>query len=383
MKKILLTGLLIVIAISCKNKEKTTMESLPKLISFQNFEKTVDNKPVQLYTLKNKKGTVTQLTNFGGIVVNFWTKDKTGNYTDVVLGYTTIDEYLNNENAFFGALIGRYGNRIAKGRFSLDDTQYTLATNNNENHLHGGNKGYDRVVWDAKQLDDQTLELKYVSVAMEEGYPGNLNIKVQYQLTDANELKVEYWATTDKKTIVNLTHHSYFNLNGEGIGTINSHLAQINAAKYTPVDPTLIPTGILALVENTPFDFQKEKPIGKDIAATHNQLEIGLGYDHNFVLNQNPNGLNFVAKVTSPKTGIIMEMHSSEPGVQFYSGNFLDGSLKGKSSVGYKYRSAFCLETQHFPDSPNQPNFPSVVLNPGEKYHTVTIHKFSTVNEEE
>lgn len=353
---------------------------LPQLIATANFEKTVDGKKVQLFTLKNKQGTVSQITNYGGIVVNLWTEDREGNFGDIVLGYNTLDEYLNKPNAYFGSLIGRYGNRIAKGKFSLDGTEYALATNNNENHLHGGVKGYHAVVWDANQKDKQTLELKYLSPDMEEGYPGNLQITVVYTLTDANELKIEYTATTDKKTIVNLTGHSYFNLRGEGNGDINDHLLHINASKYTPVDATLIPTGKLDNVEGTPMDFLNQKPIGKDIEADFEQLKIGLGYDHNYVINKNSDVVSLVAKITEPETGRIMEIHSSEPGVQFYSGNFLDETLVGKSGKPYKYRSAFCLETQHFPDSPNKPNFPSATLNPKEKYRTVTIHKFSVDN---
>ena len=376
MKKIIFI-LIALIIIGCKEEKKQSMEtSLPQLIDASNFNKTVDGKKVQLFTLKNTQGTISQITNYGGIVVNLWTKDRDGNFGDIVLGYNTLDEYLNKPNAYFGALIGRYGNRIAKGKFTLDETEYTLATNNNENHLHGGVKGYHAVVWDANQKDEQTLELKYLSPDMEEGYPGNLQITVVYTLTNENELKIEYSATTDKKTIVNLTGHSYFNLKGEGNGDINDHLLQLNASQYTPVDATLIPTGKLENVQGTPMDFQNAKPIGKEIEADYEQIKIGLGYDHNYVLNKNFDA-TFVAKITEPQSGRIMEIYSSEPGVQFYSGNFLDGTLVGKSGKAYEYRSAFCLETQHFPDSPNKPNFPSVILNPTEKYHTVTIHKFS------
>lgn len=349
----------------------------PKLIAAANFDTIIEGKKVTLYTLKNKSGAQTQITNYGGTVVSLWVQDKEGNYGDIVLGHNTIAEYLNNPKTYFGSLIGRYGNRIAKGKFSINNIEYSLATNNNENHLHGGTKGYDAVVWDAKQMDAQTLELKYLSPDLEEGYPGNLSITVQYQLTDANELKVEYWATTDKTTIVNLTHHSYFNLKGEGNGTINDHLVHINASRFTPVDATLIPTGVLALVKDTPMDFTTTKPLGKDINADYEQLNIGLGYDHNYVLEQNPTGIHLAARVTEPTTGRIMELYTSEPGVQFYSGNFLDGDVTGKSNKPYEYRSAFCLETQHYPDSPNKPQFPTVVLHPKEEYHSVTLYKFS------
>lgn len=350
----------------------------PKLIAAKNFDTIIEGKKVALYTLKNKTGALTQITNYGGTVVSLWVQDKDGNYGDVVLGYNSITDYLSNPKTYFGSLIGRYGNRIAKGKFSINNLEYTLTTNNNENHLHGGTKGYDAVVWDAKQIDPQTLELKYLSTDMEEGYPGNLSITVQYQLTDANELKVAYWATTDKTTIVNLTHHSYFNLKGEGNGTIHDHLVHINASRFTPVDATLIPTGTLALVKNTPMDFTTAKPMGKDLNEDYEQLNIGLGYDHNYVIEQNPTGIHLAARVTEPTTGRIMELFTTEPGVQFYSGNFLDGTVTGKSNKPYAYRSAFCMETQHFPNSPNMPEFPSVVLHPGEEYHTETIHKFST-----
>jgi len=365
--------------LSCKNKQKPIAKMTPKLITSTNFDTIIDHKKVTLYTLKNKTGALTQITNYGGTVVSLWVQDKDGNYDDIVLGYNSIADYVTNPKTYFGALIGRYGNRIAKGKFSINNTEYSLATNNNENHLHGGAKGYDAVVWDAQQINEHTLELKYLSPDMEEGYPGNLSITIQYQLTDANELKVEYWATTDKTTIVNLTHHSYFNLKGEGNGTINDHLVHINASRYTPVDATLIPTGELALVKDTPMDFTTAKALGSDINTDYEQLNIGLGYDHNYVLEKSTNGISLAAKVTEPTTGRIMELYTTEPGVQLYSGNFLDGAVAGKSDKPYAFRSAFCMETQHFPNSPNTPEFPSVVLQPDEKYHTVTIHKFSTM----
>tara|TARA_R110002049_G_scaffold308916_1_gene514917 strand:+ start:1234 stop:2352 length:1119 start_codon:yes stop_codon:yes gene_type:complete len=365
--------------LSCKNKQKPIAKMTPKLITSTNFDTIIDHKKVTLYTLKNKTGALTQITNYGGTVVSLWVQDKDGNYDDIVLGYNSIADYVTNPKTYFGALIGRYGNRIAKGKFSINNTEYSLATNNNENHLHGGAKGYDAVVWDAQQINEHTLELKYLSPDMEEGYPGNLSITIQYQLTDANELKVEYWATTDKTTIVNLTHHSYFNLKGEGNGTINDHLVHINASRYTPVDATLIPTGELALVKDTPMDFTTAKALGSDINADYEQLNIGSGYDHNYVLEKSTNGISLAAKVTEPTTGRIMELYTTEPGVQLYSGNFLDGAVAGKSDKPYAFRSAFCMETQHFPNSPNTPEFPSVVLQPDEKYHTVTIHKFSTM----
>ena len=341
------------------------------------FKKNIDKKETRIYVLKNKNGLVSEITNYGGKVVSLWVPDRLGNFEDIVLGHSNIDDYLASKEKYFGALIGRYGNRIAKGKFSLKGKEYNLAENNGENHLHGGNKGYDGVVWDAIQIDDQTLELKYVSKSMEEGYPGNLTIKVIYQLTDNNELKIEYWATTDATTVVNLTHHSFFNLKGAGNGTINNHILQVNAAYYTPVDKGLIPTGEIATVENTPFDFQQPLEIGKRLESKSRQLEYGLGYDHNFVLNQSLEGLNFAAQISEPISGRTIEVYTNEPGLQFYGGNFLDGSIFGKEGKVYKNRTAFCLETQHFPDSPNKPHFPSTKLDPEDKYYSICIYKFS------
>jgi aldose 1-epimerase len=261
----------------------------------------------------------------------------------------------------------------------LNEKAYTLATNNGENHLHGGRKGFNAVVWDAQQINNQRLELSYLSADGEEGYPGNLNVKVVYSLTDSNELKIEYSATTDRPTVVNLTHHSFFNLNGEGNGTINDHVLHINADAYTPVDAELIPTGTLATVEGTPFDFRTPKAIKTDLQKADEQLHFGNGYDHNFVLNnnrKNAEGLQFAAKVSEPISGRTMEVWTNEPGLQFYGGNFLNGNDIGKSSKPYRFRSAFCLETQHYPDSPNQANFPTTILAPGATYHSICVYKF-------
>ncbi len=350
-----------------------------KLLKKEAFEKEVDGKQVRLFTLKNKAGVVAQITNYGGRVAALWLPDRLGNYEDVVLGYPGLDGFLSSKEKYFGALIGRYGNRIAKGKFSLNGQTYSLATNNGANHLHGGNKGYDAVIWDAKQTDGQTLELRYVSEHMEEGYPGKLTVKVRYQLTDADELKIEYWATTDRPTVINLTHHSFFNLKGQGNGDINGHLLQINAPYYTPVDEGLIPTGVIASVEGTPMDFRQLTPIGKRVDADFEQLKFGGGYDHNFVLNQSLRGLNFAARVVEPVSGRSMEVYTNEPGLQFYGGNFLDGSITGKQSKTYGFRGAFCLETQHFPDSPNHAHFPSTVLDPGEEYYSICVYKFSAI----
>ncbi len=354
---------------------KTNHEKIT-LLKKSNFEKTIGDKKTTLFVLKNKQGTVSEITNYGGKVVSLWLPDRSGNYEDVVLGHATIEDYLTSKERYFGALIGRYGNRIKEGKFTLDSKEYVLATNNNGNHLHGGSKGFDAVIWDAHQIDDQTLELQYISKHMEEGYPGNLTIRVKFKLTNANELKIEYWATTDASTIINLTHHSFFNLRGAGNGPINDHLLQINAAYYTPVYVGLIPTGGLAFVEDTPFDFQKLTPIGDRVDADHKQLKYGLGYDHNFVLNQNLKGLNYAAKVVEPTSGRTMKVYTNEPGLQFYAGNFLDGSIQGKKGKFYKHRTAFCLETQHFPDSPNHPHFPSTRLDPGEEYYSICNYEF-------
>jgi len=373
MKRIFHLIVVSLLLFSCVKPQEKTIKRIDK----KNFEKIVDGKPVSLYILENDQGTVAEITNYGGKVVSLWLPDKSGNYEDVVLGHENIDDFLNAKEKYFGALIGRYGNRIAHGKFTLDGKEYTLATNNGVNSLHGGNKGFDAVVWDAEQVDGQTLELTYLSKDGEEGYPGNLSVRVLYQLTDANELKIEYWATTDQSTVVNLTHHSFFNLHGAGNGTINDHLLQIHAAHYTPVDAGLIPTGEIAAVEGTPFDFQELKPIGAELEVKDQQLDYGMGYDHNFVLEQNGEGLNYAAKVVEPNSGRAMEVYTNEPGMQFYGGNFLDGSIVGKEGKAYEFRTAFCLETQHFPDSPNQPNFPSTRLDPGEEYYSICVYKFS------
>jgi aldose 1-epimerase len=373
MKRIFHLIVVSLLLFSCVKPQEKTIKRIDK----KNFEKIVDGKQVSLYVLENEQGTVAEITNYGGKVVSLWLPDKSGNYEDVVLGHENIDDFLNAKEKYFGALIGRYGNRIAHGKFTLDDKEYTLATNNGANSLHGGNKGFDAVVWDAKQVDAQTLELTYLSKDGEEGYPGNLVVRVLYQLTDENELKIEYWATTDQSTVVNLTHHSFFNLHGAGNGTINDHLLQIHAAHYTPVDAGLIPTGEIAAVEGTPFDFQELKPIGAELEVKNQQLDYGMGYDHNFVLEQNGEGLNYAVKVVEPTSGRVMEVYTNEPGLQFYGGNFLDGSIVGKEGKAYEFRTAFCLETQHFPDSPNQPNFPSTRLDPGEEYYSICVYRFS------
>ena len=363
---------LLSLVISCNVADKKE----PVLIDSENFNDVVDGKEVGLFTLQNENGIVAQITNYGGKVVNLWTPDKNGNFEDIVLGFETIDEYLETSEIYFGSIIGRYGNRIGGGTFVINDTTYTLAQNNNGNALHGGIKGFNNVVWDANQVDSQTLELTYLSPNMEEGYPGNLDVTVQYKLTDDNELKIEYWATTDRPTPVNLTHHSFFNLKGAGNGNVNDHVVQVNADFYTPVDEGLIPTGEIAPVEGTPMDFTESTQIGERIDADFEQLEFGNGYDHNWVLNQADNGLTYAAKVVEPQSGRTMEVYTNEPGIQFYGGNFLDGTVTGKEGKVYEFRSALCLETQHFPDSPNKEEFPSTILNPGEEYYSVCVYGF-------
>lgn len=360
----------LMILFSCTQQPK-----VPVLIDKSGFEKELDGKKVGLYTLKNANGLVAQITNYGGRVVGLWTPDKKGNFNDIVIGYESLQGYLSSNEIYYGTLVGRYGNRIARGKFSLNGEDYTLATNDGENHLHGGIKGFNNVVWDAKQVDTQTLELTYLSPDMEEGYPGNLHVKVEYTLTDENELKVQYRATTDKATPVNLTQHSFFNLNGAGSGNILKEVLQINADYYTPVDEGLIPTGEIAPVEGTPMDFRKPAAVGARINDDFEQLKFGKGYDHNWVLNKSDSGLNFAAKVVDPVSGRTLEVYTNEPGVQIYTGNFLDGSDSGKGKV-FTHRSAICLETQHYPDSPNHPNFPSTILYPGEEYYSVCVYEF-------
>ncbi len=371
MKTTLFLIVIVLTLFSCSPKVDS-----PVLVNAENFNAEVEGRQVGLFTLKNANGLVTQITNYGGRVVTLWVPDKQGNFADIVLGYDSYEGYINAKESYFGALIGRYGNRIGNAKFTLNGTTYTLAANNGENALHGGQKGFNDVIWDAEQPDGQTLVLKYLSSDMEEGYPGNLSIKVQYKLTNDNELKIEYWATTDKPTPVNLTHHSYFNLKGAGNETILDHEVQINADHFTPVNQGLIPTGEIAKVEGTPMDFKDPTEVGSRLEEDFEQLKFGLGYDHNWVLNLNSTGLTFAAKASEPKTGRVLEVYTNEPGIQFYIGNFLDGTEIGKNMMPYKYRSAFCFETQHFPDSPNQENFPSTILNPGEEYYSICIYKF-------
>jgi aldose 1-epimerase len=351
----------------------------------ESFGKTADGRQVDLYTLTNANGLKARITNYGAIVVSLEVPGRNGTLDDVTLGFDTLQEYLEG-HPYFGAIVGRYGNRIGKARFTLNGVEYKLAANNGENHLHGGIKGFDKVVWDARpltQTDAVGVRLVYLSRDGEEGYPGNLTCIVTYTLNSSDEFNITYEALTDKPTPVNLTHHSYFNLAGQGKGDILGHEMMLNADSFTPVDKGLIPTGELRPVKGTPFDFTKPTAIGARISQDNEQLKFGLGYDHNWVLNKNDvalggGGASLAARVYEPTTGRVMEVYTTQPGIQFYSGNFLDGTNIGKGGKVYKHRYGFCLETQHFPDSPNKPNFPSVILEPGQKYTHLTTHKFYT-----
>jgi aldose 1-epimerase len=341
------------------------------------FNDTVQNKIVELFRLSNSKGMEVLITNYGATVVSIKVPDRAGRSADVVLGYDSIAGYYQG-GSYFGCIVGRYGNRIAGGRFTLDGKTYQLATNNGPNSLHGGTKGFDKVVWDAKQ-EGNVVVLSYTSADGEEGYPGNLTVNVRYELPgDSNELRISYTATTDKPTVLNVTNHSYFNLEGQGKGNILDHEMMINADGITVVDSTLIPTGDIAPVAGTAFDFRKPRKIGERINDTSDlQILYGLGYDHNFVLNGAAGAMKLAARVVAPGSGRVLEVHTTEPGVQFYSGNFLDGKEKGKGSI-YTRRTGFCLETQHFPDAPNKPSFPGTVLRPGEQFTSNTVFRFST-----
>jgi aldose 1-epimerase len=342
------------------------------------FGKMTNGTPIDLYTLTNTSGLQAKITTYGGAVVSLLVPDRDGKLDDVVLGFETLEEYVE-KSPFFGCITGRYANRIAKGKFTLNGAAYTLAQNDGPNHLHGGVKGFDKVVWSAQEKSDDGLELTYLSKDGEEGYPGNLSVEVTYTLTNDDELRIDYLATSDEDTVINLTNHTYFNLADGGAGDILGHELMINADRFTPVDGTQIPTGELRSVAATPMDFRRMTAIGARIGQDDEQLRLGLGYDHNWVLNRSDGALALAAKVQEPTSGRVMQVYTTEPGIQFYSGNFLDGSITGKGGKVYGKRHGLCLETQHFPDSPNQPNFPSTVLKPGETYQTTTIYRFATL----
>jgi len=349
-------------------------------VTKQPFGKTPDGQQIDLYTLRNAHGVEAKIMNYGAIVTSLKVPDRNGKFDDVVLGFSDFDSYLKND-PYFGAIVGRYGNRIAKGRFTLNGVEYKLATNNGENHLHGGIKGFDKVVWTAHQLTTKAgpaVALTYLSKDGEEGYPGNLTANVVYTLTNNDELKIDYTVTTDKDTVHNLTHHSYFNLAGEGSGDILNHVVTINANRFVPTDAGSIPTGELKSVAGTPFDFLKPMAIGARINQDDEQLKFGNGYDHTWVINGRPGVMRFAATAYDATSGRVMQVWTTEPGVQFYTGNFLNGTKTGKSGKAYERRNGFCFETQHYPDSPNHPSFPTTTLKKGQTYKSTTIYRFST-----
>lgn len=360
---------LLALALSAQTPSKKGSSS----VTHKPFGKMPDGAAVELYTISNGHGMTAEITTYGGAVVRLTAPDRAGKFADVVLGMDSLEGYRSQPN-YFGALIGRYGNRIGHAMFTLEGKEYHLPKNDHDNTLHGGARGFDKRVWKARAAGGG-VELTYVSADGEEGFPGKLTATVVYSLTDQNELKIDYTATTDKPTVVNLTNHSYFNLAGEG--TILQHEVTILANRFTPVDDGLIPTGELRAVNGTPFDFTKSTAIGARIEQKDQQLQFGHGYDHNWVLNNANGSMAKAAEVHDPKSGRVMEVWTTEPGLQFYTGNFLDGSVKGKGGTPYAFRSAFCMETQHFPDSPNKPKFPSTELKPGQTYHTTTVYKFS------
>ena len=377
MKKLCMAVMAVCMLMACGGKNEQGAEATLSGLQKADFVSEVDGKPTALYVLKNQNGAEACVTNWGGRIVSVMVPDKNGRMTDVVLGYDNIAQYVAKPDNNYGGLIGRYGNRIAQGKFTLEDVAYELPHNDNGHCLHGGPKGYHAVVWDAKQVNDQTIELTRVSPDGEAGFPGNLNVKVTYTLTNDNAVDIKYEATTDKPTVVNLTNHSYFNLSGVPGSQILDHEVMINADKYTPVDDLLIPVAAIDPVEGTPLDFRTPTAVGARIEDSFDQIKKGRGYDLNWVLNTNGDIKTPAATVYSPVSGIFMEVFTDEPGIQFYTGNFMAGDDKGKHGVLYPHRGALCLETQHYPDSPNQPSFPSVVVRPGETYTSHCIYKFS------
>lgn len=378
MKSKLIAGLLPAVLVVAACNSSSTKSSADTTGQDSTTKVDTSKKATAFYIIQNKNKVKAVFTNYGGRIVSLFVPDKDGKLIDVVTGFKTVDEYRKSTEPYFGATIGRYGNRIAKGKFMLDGKQVNLTINNGPNTLHGGKAGFQDVVWDAKQVDDHTIQFSYLAKDMEGGFPGNLHVKVIYSLNDQNELHMDYEATTDKTTVCNLTNHAFFNLNGEGSGTILNHVVQIYANKYTPVDSTLIPTGKLEPVAGTPFDFNKPTTIGARINAQNEQLKDGKGYDHNFVLSgAAPGKITHAATVTGDKSGVVMDVYTEEPGLQFYSGNFMQSKNTFKGGAKDDFRTAFAMETQHFPDSPNEPSFPTTTLKPGETYKTSSYYKFS------
>ncbi|NCF30372.1 MAG: galactose-1-epimerase [Bacteroidetes bacterium] len=373
LKKVTLLIVLLSI-VSCEQAKKDEF-----VLKTSDFQTEIGGKKTDLYLLKNEQIEV-YITNYGGRIVSLLSPDKKGVMGDVVLGFKSIADYLKAKTPFHGCIIGRYGNRIAKGSFELDGTTHQLPINNNENHLHGGPDGFHNQVWDVVAVDENSIAMTYLSKDGEMGYPGNLSVDVTYAINEKNELSIAYKATTDKATPINLTNHAFFNLAGQAKGSINDHLLMINADHFTPVDEGLIPLGETRSVEGGPFDFRRAKTIGRDLnqQASNTQLRRGGGYDHNFVLNKDSQGrMSLAARVVDPKSGRQMDVFTEEPGIQFYGGNFMDGSDVGKYGTKFEYRASFALETQHYPDSPNQANFPNTILRPRETYQTQSIYRFS------
>lgn len=368
--------MILVLAFSACTSYKKTAQLFPAT----NFDTIIDGKNVSLYTLRNENGMSVQITNYGARLVDLWVPDKDGNFQDVIWGFEKIGDYLKATDIFAGPIVGRYGNRIGKGQFTIDGKAYQLTLNNNGNHLHGGSKGFFSKVWDAhtfkNEKGEEAVELTYLSPSSEEGYPGDLKVKVVYAVTEKNELSISYEATTDTTTIINLTSHAYFNLHGSTAQSSNSHILTIHADKYTPTDSLLIPTGEIADLTNTPLDFRKPTAVGERIKTDFLALKYGLGYDHNFVLNKKGREMSLAAEVYEPATGIVMKVSTDQTAIQFYSGNFMDGKDTGKRGDKHTYRTGIALEAQNYPDAPNHLNFPSAVMKPGNKYQQVTVYAF-------
>lgn len=374
MKKSILGLLMLTLLLSCGTKQKSNESNSDTMRTAFNKETKVGK--TDLYTLKNEGGIEVKMTNYGARIVSIMMPDKNGEYNDIVLGFNTIEEYIDKDNMYLGCIVGRFANRVANGQFSLGDSSYKLEQNEGTTCLHGGNKGFDKVLWDAVQ-EGNKITMTYTSPDGEQGFPGTVKVKQVFTLTPDNEIVMEFSAETDKPTVINLTNHTYLNLKGEGNGDILDHKVEINAKSFTPVDTLWIPTGEITSVEGTPFDFTSPTKVGAHVNDDDVQLKNGMGYDHNWVLEKDSTELSFACRLTEETTGRMLEVHTTEPGLQFYCGNFMDGTVKGKSGKTYVHRGALIFEPQHFPDSPNQENFPSTLLNPGENYYHKSVYKFS------